>query len=201
MENIECEVFCYTEKEFEREIMLWFEFIPAINLKENIDIELETRPKCFRMAVYRRLLNFKNQKDWFISMSELTPFEKEQERDELLTIWKMGIEMTKDFYLNRYESKYPKDEDNEKSEIQKAIDSWFYETLTENETKLEKGEINEQQYIIICNNMKHDKRRKEDLLSACVCSAIGRQNKARIGGSESISDMFRIICMPCGFLG
>lgn len=206
MENIECEVFCYEENEFERDIMRWFKPIPAMYIKMFIDEELESKPSCFRKAVYKRILNFKNEKDWFISMRELTQLEKEQECEELFAIWKIGIQHAKDYYLSCYESNQHdeeenEDEDEERPKLLRAIDSWFFKTLTEFDTELEKGKINEQEYITRCNNMKNHKKITEDLLTVCLCSAIGRQNKARIGDADTYTNMFRIICMPCGFLG
>ena len=199
MNTIECEVFVYEMEEFERDIMVWFEPMTAKVLKEYIDEELNSKPKCFRNAVYKTILNFKNKKYWWINCA-LTPFSKEQEREELMAIWKMGIDYAKGYYLLQYENKQQDDEDDERPEILRAIDSWFHEKLAEYETKLEKGEINEQKYITICNNMKKHKQIMEDLQSACVCSAIGRQNRARIGEVEVSVNVFRIICMPCGFL-
>jgi hypothetical protein len=199
METVECEVFCYNKEEFERDIMTWFNPFPAKNLKEIIDIELDKKPKSFRQQVYRRMLNYKNNKNWWIDR-DVTLFQKEQEREELLAIWKFGIETAKDFYLSCFKETHQTVSDD-KTEIQRAIDSWFYKTLADFDLKLEAEEINEQQYITRCDNMKHDKIQTENLLSACVCSAIGRQNRGIIQGSNEPIDMFRIICMPCGFLG
>ena len=202
MNTIECEVFVYEMEEFERDILGWFDNLTAKQIKEyiTIDGELNKKPKCFRDAVYKRILNYKNGKWWWIR-ENLSPFEKEQEREELIAIWKLGIDFSKGFYLSCYADE-PKDEDEdeERPEILRAIDSWFHKALTIKETKLEKGEINEQKYITICNNMKKHKQIMEDLQSACVCSAIGRQNRARIGEVEVSVNVFRIICMPCGFL-
>jgi hypothetical protein len=202
MNTIECDTFIYEMKDFERDIMMWFEPMTARFLKDKIEEEIVAKPKCFRNAIYKRFLNYKNGKYWWI-VDSLTPFDKEQEREELLAIWKMGINHAKGFYLSCYDDKEDKNEDenDERPEILRAIDSWFYEALTEFETKLEKGEINEHQFIIRCNNLKKHKKQVEELLGACVCSAMGRQNKCSIGNPDSpVVDVFRIICLPCGFL-
>jgi len=205
MSNAECEVFIYEKKEFERDIMCWFKVWTPIQLKRQLDNEIGDEVNCFKAAVYKRILNFKYGNDWFISTRALTSVEKQKEREELLAIWKFGINSSKGFYLACYEDRQvdedeDDDDDDERPEISRAIDVWFYGALTEADTKLEKGEINEQQYITRCNNMKKDKKITEDLLSACICSAMGRQNKATIGEADVKVDVFRIICLPCGFL-
>jgi len=205
MSNTECEIFIYEKKEFERDIMCWFKVWTAIELKRQLDNEIGYEVNCFKAAVYKRILNFKYGNDWFISTRALTSVEKQKEREELLAIWKFGINSSKGFYLASYEDRQIdeneyEDDDEERPEILRAIDYWFYVALTEADTELEKEEINENQYLIRCNNMKKHKKIVEDLLSACVCSAIGRQNKATIGEAEVACDVFRIICLPCGFL-
>jgi len=203
MNTIKCEEFIYEMEDFERDIMRWFspQCMTAKIIKEHIDEQFDNKPKCFRNAVYKRILNFKNDKYWWIRDNLSSPFDKEQEREELLAIWKLGITHANQFYLSCYENQpQNEDEDEERPEILRAIDSWFFKKLTEYDTKLEKGEMNEQKYITACNNMKKHKKIMEDLLSACICSAMGRQNRSRIGEAKVAVDMFRIICMPCGFL-
>jgi hypothetical protein len=203
MSNTECEVFIYEKWEFERAIMCWFKHWTAIELKRQLDNEIGYEVNCFKTAVYKRILNFKNGKDWFISTRALTSVEKQKEREELLAIWKFGINCSKGFYLASYEYRQvdeDDDDDEERPEISRAIDYWFYVALKEADTELETENINENQYLIRCNNMKKHKKIVEDLLSACVCSAMGRQNKARIGEADVNVDVFSIICLPCGFL-
>ena len=202
METIECEVFVYTKEEFERDIMCWFKVWTAVQLKRQLDEEIGDEVNCFKAAVYKRILNFKNGKDWFISTSTLTSVEKQKEREELLAIWKFGINSAKGFYLVCYEDKQDDeydDEDEERPEILRAVDYWFYRALTETDTELEKGEINEQGYITRCNNMKKHKKITEDLLTVCVCSTMARQTTAKIGKSEVYVPVFKIVCMPCGY--
>lgn len=203
MNTIECEIFVYDKEDFETNVMLWFKYQDAKSIKEFIEEEISDNLRPYKTAVYRRILNYKNGKDWFISTRDLSQVEKEKERDELIAIWKLSVKSQKAFYETNYEVKPDKDddEDEDRPDYLKGVDAWFYEALAGVETELEKGEINEQDFITRCNNMKRDKQKTEDLLSACICSVLGRQNKARIGGPDApISDVFRIICMPCGFL-
>jgi len=191
MTTIECEMFLYTKEEFERDIMVSLKVYSAKELKEIIDEQLEEKSKNFRTSVFKRILNQQNNKKWWIGNC-LTNFEKTQEQEEFVAIWKMSIYSQRGFYLSCYEDK----------KLPEAIDSWFHNTLEEGETKLKEGKINEQQYINYCNNLKDGKERTQDLLNVCICSVIGRQNRARIGKSDGpIVDIFRITCMPCGFNG
>jgi len=201
MMNYDCEMFIYDKEDFETQVMCWFKFWNAKDIKEYIDEEICDSLKPFKTAVYKRILNQKNGKDWFISTRVLSQVEKEKEREELITIWKLSIKTQKDFYLTNYEMNPDEDDDEDRPDFLKGMDAWFYETLEGYEKDLEQEKINEQEYITRCNNMRIDKKKTEDLLSACICSVMGRQNKARIGGPDApISDVFRILCMPCGFL-
>jgi len=201
MNTIECEMFIYDKDDFGKEIMCWFSVWNAKGLKEQIDSVMEHKPKCFRNACLKRILNYQNGKDWFINHENnvVSPFQKSQEAEELMELWKFSRHHQIGYYLSCYETKQ-KNEDDDRTELQKAIDDWFYTQLADQEDELEKGLMNEQQYITVCNNLSTGKERAEDLLSACICSAIGRQNRARVGTPDSIEeDVFRIICLPCGF--
>jgi len=202
--TFECEQFIYTKNRFERDIMTWIETPSAKVIKNIIDEDFENKPKCLRTAVYKRILNYKNTKCWWIENFELlTQNEREKQQEEMIIIWKLGRNLCKAFYIQRWNDCWDLNDDydgnNDDSDIQKAIDSYFYNTLAEFEAELEKEEINEQQFITRCNNMKDHKEILGDLLNVCVCSVICRYNKGTTN-DEQPTDVLRIMCMPCGFI-
>lgn len=202
MNTFNCEQFVYNKADFERDIMKWFEGLPPKALKGVIDDSMD-KPKCFKTSVLKRIIKYKtNQNNWWIDEFEaLTPFEKAREQEEMIEIWKMGIMVARTFYTEVYTKKenYEENaEDDEETLIQKAVDSWFYDALAESEEKLEKGEINENQYLIRCKNMKAHKEQTEELFNVCTCTVLCRQNRGRVNGEDA--DLLRFMCLPCGFL-
>jgi hypothetical protein len=207
METFNCETFTYDKDDYERDILIWISAFAVPKIKEIIDYEIKEKPKCFRTEVFRKILNQQNGKSWWIKNDDsCTPFEKEQEREILLAIWKISRTLMRSFYIEHYDKLINTGKKTIVPEYvtkyhQQAINSWFYDALEETEKKIEKGEINEQKYITICNNMRRSKKKSEDLLNACCCSAMGRQNKASIGEPDAPpTDVFKIVCLPCGFL-
>ena len=204
---MEFEQFIYDKADFERDIMCWVAVPPAKEMKRMIDVDFATKPKCFRNTVYRRILNYKTKTGrwWVEGWKLLTPYQQQQEQEELIAIWKMGIDLCRNFYIQCYEDKHPDEEEDEEGEVedgnqQRALDFHFYECLEKFEGELEKEEINEQQFITRCNNMRDHKKQLENLLRACVCSTMCRHNQAYINGNTERKDVVRFVCMPCGFL-
>jgi len=200
--TFECEQFIYDKADFERDIMCWVKIPPAKDLKRLIDEDFRLKPKCFRTAVYKRILNYKTETGrwWIENWKLLTTCQREQEQEELTAIWKMGRDLCRNFYLQQWDDSSESDDDDDEDDTKKAVNFHFYSTLEKFEEQLEKEEINEQQFITRCNNMKDHKKQLETLFNACACSTMCRHNQAMIGESTELTDVLRIICMPCGFL-
>jgi hypothetical protein len=190
-------MFIYSEVKYERTIMMYFDGVLAKEMKGMIDDFVVDNTDEFRKNVFKRILNFQNKKKWWIENWQLlSPADRIAEQDELIAIWKIGIKMMYGFYASEIKS----DDEGKGREDLRGVNKWFQQTLCEAETDLENGIINENEYLIICNNMKTHKKDTEDLLTVCGCSVIAAQAKGHSSNNPSHQqDLFRIICMPCGF--
>jgi hypothetical protein len=176
----ECDVFSYTKVEMELHLS-FITCFDAPKIKEIIDNLVRADDET-KKNIYRRVLKCKMFQDWWQTENEKSL------AIELTHIWKVCRKLMSWFYES--------EED--------GIDGKAYRDLSELEKELEDDKINEQQYIVRCNQLRDTKNREEKILDACPCSLLGNINECvseEDDGTKTHYKIFRVMCLPCGWSG
>ena len=161
--------------------------IPEI--KNHIERHFGNQTGQFKINVLKRFIKYKAENDkWFDCFQSVNMESKYYddkswgERDnELTAMWQLA---------QMFISAMWEDESVITERFNDMIEYW--------ETKHEKGEINEGEYMKRLNNIKNGREMEERIKDVCICRVIG---SVAIGETDDFepTELFRVIPLPCGW--
>lgn len=169
------DIFIYTKKTFESQLLHVFKDTKASGLKEIVNNVMVGCSDNFKKSVMKRILSVNLGKEWWPEVGE----GEVRATKELVAIWKLHIFIMKHMIYHT-----------------QSVLEFAQERLEEVEKKLLDGSINEQKYIEAVNWIKVCRERDEKLFKCCSCSAIGSMNTI---DEDELDWCLTVVCLPCGF--
>ena len=178
--SAECEVFTYHKSDMTGLIMPYFILIKDTAIKHLIDEKFHNISKNVRKNIYKRILTYKTDGDWWGETENFDVL-----NTELTIIWKLAVIILTEFY----------------KQTEGGLDGEAFRDLEKNEEDLKNSKINEHEYIKNCNFLKRKKEFEEELLNVCICSVLGVVNDCIVEnkGVKINSKVIQIMCLPCGW--
>jgi hypothetical protein len=159
------QMFEYSKQEFADKFMDMFEHFTIREIKEMMEVYDHVSQK-IKKNVLRIIIHYRVDKEFW----------NENEDKEYLFIFKIVRDIIKCGMFKDY--KEPED--------------FYHEILERLKVKLDKNEINENEYLIKCNNMNNDLKYDKQLLGMCTCNMISSFVKR-----DDDTILLHIVSLPC----